>query len=407
MMNNLDKKVSLSDVMIVPSVISDIEHRSECNPYTENGTLPLFASPMDSVVSLSNMDLFIENGIIPILPRTETIENRLSIIKDGKWAAFSLDEFIHFFAEGKIEIPNSVDNKLNVLIDVANGHMAKIYKNVKKAKEIYGNFICIMVGNIANPETFRVAVDAGVDYVRCSIGTGFCCITSSCTAVHYPMASLISEINDIKKEMSKKREVKTKIVADGGMRKYSDIIKALSLGADYVMCGSMFSKMAESAAEKYWNNQHPFGVDNNLFNTNDLKEKLENLHKENFKEFYFKNGKWYGKYKDEIIKELKEQNLIVIPDIEEKGLCIGNNMYAKIYGMASREGQIAMNGVKSKTSEGITKIIKVEYNMNTWVENFKDFLRSSMSYTNSRTLSDFKLAKKIIISENAKNAINK
>ena len=81
-------------------------------------------------------------------------------------------------------------------------------------------------------------------------------------------------------------------------------------------------------------------------------------------------------------------------------------MYAKIYGMASREGQIAMNGKKVKTSEGISKTIKIEYTIATWVENFKDFLRSSMSYTNSKTLEEFKLAKKIVISDNAKNAIN-
>lgn len=390
--------------MIVPSVISDIEHRKECKPYTENGTLPLFASPMDSVVSLSNMDKFIENGIIPILPRTESIENRLNVIKDGRWAAFSLDEFIHFFAEGTFDRPNNNNSKLNVLIDVANGHMAKIYKNVKKAKEIYGNFICIMVGNIANPETFRVAVDAGVDYVRCSIGTGFCCITSSCTSIHYPMASLISEIYDIKKEMSKKREIKTKIVADGGMRSHADIIKALSLGADYVMCGSLFSKMAESAAIKYWNNQPSFGSSLNLWAQSE-KNELQDLHQENFKEFYLNDGKWYGRYKDEIIKALKEENLLILPEIEENGLCIGD-MYAKIYGMASREGQIAMNGKKVKTSEGISKTIKIEYTIATWIENFKDFLRSSMSYTNSKTLEEFKLARKIVISENAKNAIN-
>jgi hypothetical protein len=39
-----------------------------------------------------------------------------------------------------------------------------------------------------------------------------------------------------------------KIVSDGGIRNYSDIIKALALGADYVMCGSIFSKMLERDA---------------------------------------------------------------------------------------------------------------------------------------------------------------
>ena len=42
------------DVTIVPSILSSIEHRSECNPYYENGLLPLFTSPMDTVVNEKN-----------------------------------------------------------------------------------------------------------------------------------------------------------------------------------------------------------------------------------------------------------------------------------------------------------------------------------------------------------------
>lgn len=46
------------DVTIVPSILSSIEHRSECNPYYENGLLPLFTSPMDTVVNEKNYSMF-------------------------------------------------------------------------------------------------------------------------------------------------------------------------------------------------------------------------------------------------------------------------------------------------------------------------------------------------------------
>ena len=46
------------DVTILPSVLSPIEHRSECNPYHENGLLPVFASPMDTVINEKNYSLF-------------------------------------------------------------------------------------------------------------------------------------------------------------------------------------------------------------------------------------------------------------------------------------------------------------------------------------------------------------
>lgn len=41
-----------------------------------------------------------------------------------------------------------------------------------------------------------------------------------------------------------------KIIADGGIRNYSDAIKALALGADYVMIGGLFTRMVESALKR-------------------------------------------------------------------------------------------------------------------------------------------------------------
>ena len=45
-------KYSYRDVTIVPALISDIDSRSECNPFYKDGNLPIFAAPMDSVVDL-------------------------------------------------------------------------------------------------------------------------------------------------------------------------------------------------------------------------------------------------------------------------------------------------------------------------------------------------------------------
>ena len=45
---------------------------------------------------------------------------------------------------------------------------------------------------------------------------------------------------------------------------------------------------------------------------------------------------------------------------------------------------------KLKTSEGLLKYQKVEFDLKGWAENETDYLRSAMSYTNSRTLEEFK-----------------
>jgi IMP dehydrogenase/GMP reductase len=382
-------KYSYNDIMVKPSILSTIEHRAECNPFDDNGMLPLFTAPMDSVVGIDNFALFKKNNIIPILPRTEDIKDRLNFISKGEWAALSLEEFEQYFTKsidsGKYE------NKSHVLIDIANGHVARLYQAVRAAKGIFRDSIVIMVGNIANPETYRVCVESQVDYVRCSIGTGAGCITCSNTSIGYPIASLISEIYDIKKEYEGRGATNlTKIVADGGIRGYSDVIKALALGADYVMVGSIFSRMLESAAYKMMNRD----IGHKTLHLKFPIERYENLRCE--------NGFWKGDYTDEFVDKMKSSG----HKVEKYSHNIGR-LEAKFYGMASKAGQIAMKGKKVHTSEGIEKTLPVTYTIGTWVENMIDYLRSAMSYTNSRTLDDLRNAEVVVVSNNTYNSVNK
>lgn len=169
MLNRKTILYSLSDVAIMPAAMSSIEHRSECNPYYKDGKLPIFTAPMPCVVNIDTFKKYEHYGINVILPRTENIGLRLSIC-DKQWCAFSLNEFEKYFINEKV-----CDGNLYALIDIANGNMKKLYDISKEAKEYYGDRLKLMVGNIANPETFRRFCDIGVDYVRCSVGSGQAC----------------------------------------------------------------------------------------------------------------------------------------------------------------------------------------------------------------------------------------
>ena len=357
-MINREVKYSYRDISIKPAIVSDIEHRGECNPYFNGTRLPLFTSPMDSVVSLENFGMWRENGITPILPRTIDLNTRLNFDGNPYWAAFSLQEFEDIFCDPNRNRESVMHIK--ALIDIANGHMKKVYDLVKTAKSLNPELV-VMVGNVANPETYKIAAEAGVDYLRCSVGTGFACITSTQTSTHYPIASLIDEMAQIKKSIP---EARTQIVADGGVRGYADVIKALALGADYVMIGSVFTKMLESAAKTYFTYASA-GNEWYKFKYN------KDLHKYQDGRFYDYNpatSTW-----DEII--LKKE----------------------FYGMASKKGQIALNGKKTRTAEGISKTLPVEYTMSAWVENFTDYLRSAMSYAGARTLEEFKNNTEVLV----------
>lgn len=349
---------SYNDVVIQPTRISKINSRSECR-VLKDCYLPIFTAPMSTVVNESNFHTFKNNRIIPIMPRNIDIQTRLEYLNNGNWIAVSLKEFDEYFT--KI----ASIHEIKVLIDVANGHMQQLYDLVDEAKALSGDKIKIMIGNIANPRTYVECFNHGIDYVRVGIGGGSGCITSSNTGIHYPIASLLNEIHKIKSEYEKTYQSRMpKIIADGGIKGYSDVIKALALGADYVMIGSLFAQCLESAAPKIYNN-----------NGYELSINISN----------FKNWK-YNKdingWNCQLIKTGPEDEYL---DYEH---CF-KNIQAKFYGMASTQGQEDISGGKTKTSEGCVKTLPVTYKLHQWIENMSDYLRSAMSYCGIFDIKDF------------------
>ena len=298
-------KLDWNDISIIPETLSSISSRSEINPYLD-GKLPLFTAPMDTVIDENNIEEFEKNNINICLPRNV----KYDVIKnDNYFYSYGLDEIVEIL-ESNSNLPKKV------LIDVANGHMMKLYEVSKQIKEKYGYNIELMVGNIANPETYSKFCEIGVDYVRVGIGGGSACTTSANVAIHYPMASLIKECKDRSYSWDKP----TKIIADGGFKNFSDIIKALAMGADYVMLGGIFNKCLESCGDNYITNTgdaNPITLEEaiNLFNSDFI-------------------------------------------------------VYKYYRGMSTKEVQKSWNRAELKTGEGISKFNQVEYTLSGWIENF-------------------------------------
>lgn len=312
------------DILLEPSVLSEISSRKEVNPFYD-GHLPIMTAPMDTVISNKNARIFQEQGIVTVMPR-----NTQQIFGIGEFYSYGLDEFIEKYINEKIII----ENQDYVLIDVANGHMNKLYFAAYEAKKHYKDKLVLMVGNVANPQTFDQYCRIDVDYVRIGIGNGNGCLTTVQTGVGYPMASLISEC------YTKKRTHKynTKIVADGGFKKYSDIIKALALGADYVMLGSILNKCLESCAE-----------------TTNVKYEVINQYSNDTRKLFDADALFYKTFR----------------------------------GMSTKDVQKEWGKETINTSEGIVKSQKVEYTLDGWVQNFKDYLKSAMSYCGKKELHQF------------------
>jgi hypothetical protein len=57
--------------------------------------------------------------------------------------------------------------------------------------------------------------------------------------------------------------------------------------------------------------------------------------------------------------------------------------------MSTKEVQRDWGRSNIKTSEGITMYNLVEYRFESWIENFEDYLKSCMAYTDSKSLNEF------------------
>jgi len=169
------EKFDFDDILIKPAMITEIESRQSLNIY-KNDYLPLFASPMDTVVDANNAHIFNENKIIPILPRT--IKEKTIQTSFGIWQAYSLSEFKDMFIGNDSIAQKTLDSgaeAIYALIDIANGHQANMHKLIIESKKQYGDKLQLMVGNVANPETYRYLSKIGADYIRVGIGNGNGC----------------------------------------------------------------------------------------------------------------------------------------------------------------------------------------------------------------------------------------
>lgn len=375
--------LSLDDVSIMPAKISHIEHRSECSPYWYNDMLPIFTAPMSSIINLGNYKKFQENKINTILPRTLSFEARLSNSLHT-FIAVGLDEF-----ENRIlDLDIDEGEQIKVCIDIANGHMFKLLDLCKKAKEKFGDKILLMAGNIANSETYFEYYKAGIDYVRVGIGGGNACLTSVQSAIHTPMATLLSEIHSVKLRIMGGqfagefpiREL-PKIIADGGIDSYDKIIKCLALGADYVMCGKIFAKCEEACGETLQKFLYSNGTCEYLNYYNAIKAKAY-IDRSNYLSSVF---------------TVKQSAITSIDGTSEPyPIKAFNEIYRNYYGMSTKKAQKEMGKENLHTSEGVERMVTVEYSLSGWIENFVDYLRSAMSYCDSYSLYEFQNKAKVI-----------
>lgn len=240
-----NKKIfTYNDLYIIPESTTSVLNYDEVNIYDENDKLPIFTAPIDSIIDEHNFELFNKTKLNIIIPDNIDINFRLDKMYKGIWVSMSISEFKKYIICDDLIIPDNISYK--VLINSYIGNSSEFISIAKNAKEKYKDKLKLMMGKVTNPKTYEILSDIGIDYIRCSIGCENLCNEDN-AIINYPIGTLIDDLKEIKNKRILNNQYAAKIVADGYIKHPKDIVKGLSLGADYIMCGKLFTSTLESA----------------------------------------------------------------------------------------------------------------------------------------------------------------
>ena len=177
---------SLRDVAILQAPISYQLSRKNVNPCVNicnRDVLPIFVSPMSAVTDENNYKTWIDNKVTPVVPRTVmqrlSIKERLSIAHET-FVSFSLQEvyrIFEFINKSNVDMYFRRTKKpIYICIDIAHGTLSSLYDICTNIKTAFGDNVIIMTGNTAcDAIVYKFYCRAGIDYMRCSVGTGSRC----------------------------------------------------------------------------------------------------------------------------------------------------------------------------------------------------------------------------------------
>jgi IMP dehydrogenase len=129
-----------------------------------------------------------------------------------------------------------------LVVDTAHGHAQKVMDIVSELRRIYPD-VDLVAGNVATGQATTELIRLGVDGVKVGIGAGSICTTRVVAGIGVPMISAILDCARAAKASD------VPIIADGGIRFSGDITKAMAVGANCVMIGSLFAGTDESPGE--------------------------------------------------------------------------------------------------------------------------------------------------------------
>lgn len=219
------------NIYLVPKGISNVLHRGDVDLVSDfYNFYPIMSSPMKGVSGPELVVEMVKNNCFGILHRFDTYQKRMENIETigSQISLFGIAIGLNGFdAELKIAKYAYSRGAEVVCLDIANGYLSSVGEAVKVIKEELP-YVKIMAGNVITYAGAEYLRSCGCDLVRVGIGNGGLCSTRDQTGVGRNNLAALKDCawTDIN------------LVADGGISKPGNAVKAFYCGADFVMLGS-------------------------------------------------------------------------------------------------------------------------------------------------------------------------
>jgi IMP dehydrogenase len=141
-------------------------------------------------------------------------------------------------------------------------HVSKTDQPLNLKEFIYKLDVPVIVGGAATYTSALHLMRTGAAGVLVGFGGGAASTTRRVLGIHAPMATAVAEVAGARRDyMDESGGRYVQVIADGGLGTSGDIVKAIAVGADAVMLGSVLARAKEAPGQGWHWGQEAFHKD--------------------------------------------------------------------------------------------------------------------------------------------------